>query len=109
MCSLSEKYFEMNKKQCREALDIYKRFLVRMERVSEFLKVAEVSEALYFAIVNVVAFVVVAPSLLWQCRLTSAVHVLFHVEREKIKINVCLRFQWFFFFFFFFFCSKKTI
>ena len=46
--SLSEKYFEMNKKQCREALDIYKRFLVRMERVSEFLKVAEVSyQAIY--------------------------------------------------------------
>ena len=39
---ISEKYFEMNKKQAREALDIYKRFLVRMERVSEFLKVAEV-------------------------------------------------------------------
>ena len=38
----------MNKKQCREALDIYKRFLVRMERVSEFLKVAEVSyQAIY--------------------------------------------------------------
>ena len=33
----------MNKKQCREALDIYKRFLVRMDKVSEFLKVAEVS------------------------------------------------------------------
>ncbi len=33
----------MNKKQCREALDIYKKFLVRMERVCEFLKVAEVS------------------------------------------------------------------
>ena len=26
-----------------EALDIYKRFLVRMDKVSEFLKVAEVS------------------------------------------------------------------
>ena len=39
---ISEKYFEMNKKQAREALDIYKRFLVRMDRVSEFLKVAEV-------------------------------------------------------------------
>lgn len=33
----------MNKKQCREALDIYKKFLVRMDKVSEFLKVAEVS------------------------------------------------------------------
>ncbi len=57
MCNLScahfsEKYFEMNKKQCREALDIYKRFLVRMERVSEFLKVAEVSViGIYHALV----------------------------------------------------------
>lgn len=31
----------MNKKQCREALDLYKKFLIRMDRVSEFLKVAE--------------------------------------------------------------------
>ena len=36
-----EKYFGMNKKQCREALDLYKKFLIRMDRVSEFLKVAE--------------------------------------------------------------------
>lgn len=40
--NLLEKYFDMNKKQCREALDLYKRFLVRMDRVGEFLKVAEV-------------------------------------------------------------------
>lgn len=33
----------MNKKQCREALDLYKKFLIRMDRVGEFLKVAEVS------------------------------------------------------------------
>ncbi|KAL5011159.1 hypothetical protein ScPMuIL_013464 [Solemya velum] len=39
--NLLEKYFDMNKKQCKEALDIYKKFLVRMDRVSEFLKVAE--------------------------------------------------------------------
>ena len=31
----------MNKKQAREALDIYKRFLIRMDRVGEFLKTAE--------------------------------------------------------------------
>jgi hypothetical protein len=37
----TEKYFEMNKKQCKEALDLYKKFLVRMDRVAEFLKVAE--------------------------------------------------------------------
>ncbi|XP_076031346.1 phosphatidylinositol-binding clathrin assembly protein lap isoform X17 [Oratosquilla oratoria] len=39
--NLLEKYFEMNKKQAREALDCYKKFLIRMDRVSEFLKVAE--------------------------------------------------------------------
>ena len=31
----------MNKKHAREALDIYKRFLIRMDRVGEFLKTAE--------------------------------------------------------------------
>ncbi|XP_060573860.1 phosphatidylinositol-binding clathrin assembly protein LAP-like isoform X9 [Ruditapes philippinarum] len=39
--NLLEKFFDMNKKQCKEALDIYKKFLVRMDKVSEFLKVAE--------------------------------------------------------------------
>ncbi|XP_050300731.1 phosphatidylinositol-binding clathrin assembly protein LAP isoform X5 [Anthonomus grandis grandis] len=39
--NLLEKYFDMNKKQCKEALDVYKKFLVRMDRVAEFLKVAE--------------------------------------------------------------------
>ncbi|CAG9769882.1 unnamed protein product [Ceutorhynchus assimilis] len=39
--NLLEKYFDMNKKQCKEALDIYKKFLVRMDSVAEFLKVAE--------------------------------------------------------------------
>lgn len=32
----------MNKKHARDALDIYKKFLIRMDRVAEFLKVAEV-------------------------------------------------------------------
>lgn len=39
--NLLEKYFEMNKKHCREGLDLYKRFLARMEDVGEFLKIAE--------------------------------------------------------------------
>ena len=38
----TEKYFDMNKKQCKDALEIYKRFLVWMDKVSEFLKTAEV-------------------------------------------------------------------
>ncbi|CAF3189946.1 unnamed protein product [Rotaria socialis] len=41
MINLLEKYFDMNKKQCREALDIYKKFLDRTDKVSNFLKVAE--------------------------------------------------------------------
>ncbi|XP_041107138.1 clathrin coat assembly protein AP180 isoform X2 [Polyodon spathula] len=39
--NLLEKFFEMKKGQCKEALEIYKRFLTRMTSVSEFLKVAE--------------------------------------------------------------------
>ncbi|KAL0868692.1 hypothetical protein ABMA27_008138 [Loxostege sticticalis] len=39
--NLLEKFFDMNKKNCREALDLYKKFLIRMDRVGEFLKVAE--------------------------------------------------------------------
>ncbi|XP_076357673.1 phosphatidylinositol-binding clathrin assembly protein LAP-like isoform X2 [Tachypleus tridentatus] len=39
--NLLEKFFDMNKKYCREALDVYKKFLIRMDHVAEFLKVAE--------------------------------------------------------------------
>ncbi len=42
----SEKYFDMNKKNARDALDLYKKFLIRMDRVAEFLKVAEASTLL---------------------------------------------------------------
>ena len=48
--NLLEKYFDMNKKQARDALDLYKKFLVRMDRVGEFLKVAEVKDSLFFII-----------------------------------------------------------
>uniref|UniRef100_A0A8C6SVU5 Phosphatidylinositol-binding clathrin assembly protein n=1 Tax=Neogobius melanostomus TaxID=47308 RepID=A0A8C6SVU5_9GOBI len=43
--NLLEKYFDMKKTQCKEGLDIYKKFLTRMTRISEFLKVAEVTNA----------------------------------------------------------------
>ncbi|XP_055794511.1 phosphatidylinositol-binding clathrin assembly protein isoform X2 [Salvelinus fontinalis] len=39
--NLLEKYFDMKKGQCKDALDIYKKFLYRMTKLSEFLKVAE--------------------------------------------------------------------
>ncbi|XP_024916155.1 phosphatidylinositol-binding clathrin assembly protein isoform X5 [Cynoglossus semilaevis] len=39
--NLLEKYFDMKKNQCKDALDIYKKFLCRMTKLSEFLKVAE--------------------------------------------------------------------
>jgi len=46
--NLLEKYFDMNKKQARDALDLYKKFLVRMDRVGEFLKVAEVCHLIIY-------------------------------------------------------------
>lgn len=38
----SDKFFDMPKKECKAALDLYKKFLIKMEKVAEFLKVAEV-------------------------------------------------------------------
>jgi len=37
------KFFEMPRKQCKAALDIYKKFVANMEVVAKFLAVAEVS------------------------------------------------------------------
>ena len=54
---LSEKYFDMNRKQCKQGLAHYKKFIVRMDGVSKFLKVAEVkptSRALSSSAVDVV-------------------------------------------------------
>ncbi|RMC07482.1 hypothetical protein DUI87_16955 [Hirundo rustica rustica] len=45
-----EKYFDMKKNQCKEGLDIYKKFLTRMTRISEFLKVAEAPSSLLDAL-----------------------------------------------------------
>ncbi|XP_059739840.1 phosphatidylinositol-binding clathrin assembly protein [Bos taurus] len=39
--NLLDKYFDMGKKQCRESLDIYIKFLDRMTKLAQFLKVAE--------------------------------------------------------------------
>lgn len=39
----------MKKNQCKDALDIYKKFLYRMTKLSEFLKVAEV---LFYFFIN---------------------------------------------------------
>ncbi|XP_020745204.1 prefoldin subunit 3 isoform X1 [Odocoileus virginianus] len=39
--NLLEKYFDMGKRQCRESLDIYIKFLERMTKLGRFLKVAE--------------------------------------------------------------------
>jgi phosphatidylinositol-binding clathrin assembly protein len=41
--NLLEKFFDMNKKNAKEALEIYKKFLERTDTVSAFLKVAEAS------------------------------------------------------------------
>lgn len=39
--NLLAKFFEMNRKQCKEAFDLYKKFVVRMEGVGKFFQVAE--------------------------------------------------------------------
>ncbi|XP_061103735.1 phosphatidylinositol-binding clathrin assembly protein-like isoform X5 [Conger conger] len=48
--NLLEKYFDMKKSQCKDALDIYKKFLYRMTKLSEFLKVAEAPSSLLEAL-----------------------------------------------------------
>ncbi|KAK5880096.1 hypothetical protein CesoFtcFv8_023157 [Champsocephalus esox] len=39
--NLLEKYFKMKKSECKEALEIYKRFLTRVTKIGEFMKMAE--------------------------------------------------------------------
>ncbi|XP_041720712.1 clathrin coat assembly protein AP180 isoform X5 [Coregonus clupeaformis] len=39
--NLLEKYFKMKKGDCKEALEIYKRFLTRVTKIGEFMKLAE--------------------------------------------------------------------
>lgn len=44
--SRAEKYFKMKKSDCKEALEIYKRFLTRVTKIGEFMKLAEVRDNL---------------------------------------------------------------
>ncbi|KAM4522305.1 clathrin coat assembly protein AP180-like isoform 8-T10 [Odontesthes bonariensis] len=39
--NLLEKFFKMKKSECKEALEIYKRFLTRVTKIGEFIKLAE--------------------------------------------------------------------
>ncbi|XP_072528786.1 clathrin coat assembly protein AP180-like isoform X2 [Salminus brasiliensis] len=39
--NLLEKYFKMKKSDCKDSLDIYKKFLTRVTKISEFMKIAE--------------------------------------------------------------------
>ena len=41
--SILEKYYDMNKENCKESLEIYKKFLTRTDLVSKFLTVAKAS------------------------------------------------------------------
>lgn len=40
----AEKYFKMKKSDCKESLEIYKKFLNRVTKISEFMKIAEVGQ-----------------------------------------------------------------
>ncbi|KAI7792153.1 putative clathrin coat assembly protein AP180 [Triplophysa rosa] len=39
--NLLEKYFKMKRSECKESLEIYKKFLTRVTKISEFMKIAE--------------------------------------------------------------------
>ncbi|XP_027029825.1 phosphatidylinositol binding clathrin assembly protein b isoform X9 [Tachysurus fulvidraco] len=79
--NLLEKYFDMKKIQCKEGLDIYKKFLTRMTRISEFLKVAEQVGIDRGDIPDVSQFTVCAPSSL----LDALEQHLASLEGKKVK------------------------
>ncbi|XP_028820696.1 phosphatidylinositol-binding clathrin assembly protein-like isoform X2 [Denticeps clupeoides] len=79
--NLLEKYFDMKKVQCKEGLDIYKKFLPRMTRVSEFLKIAEQVGIDRGDIPDLSQFTVCAPSSL----LDALEQHLASLEGKKVK------------------------
>ncbi|XP_068440511.1 phosphatidylinositol binding clathrin assembly protein b isoform X12 [Clinocottus analis] len=79
--NLLEKYFDMKKIQCKEGLDIYKKFLTRMTRISEFLKVAEQVGIDRGDIPDLSQFTVCAPSSL----LEALEQHLASLEGKKVK------------------------
>ncbi|XP_053095837.1 phosphatidylinositol binding clathrin assembly protein b isoform X9 [Pangasianodon hypophthalmus] len=79
--NLLEKYFDMKKIQCKEGLDIYKKFLTRMTRISEFLKVAEQVGIDRGDIPDLSQFTVCAPSSL----LDALEQHLASLEGKKVK------------------------
>ncbi|XP_041089014.1 phosphatidylinositol binding clathrin assembly protein a isoform X15 [Polyodon spathula] len=79
--NLLEKYFDMKKVQCKEGLDIYKKFLTRMTRISEFLKVAEQVGIDKGDIPDLSQFTVCAPSSL----LEALEQHLASLEGKKVK------------------------
>lgn len=44
----------MKKSECKEALEIYKRFLTRVTKIGEFMKLAEVASAVLFLLTHIV-------------------------------------------------------
>ncbi|XP_029704105.1 phosphatidylinositol binding clathrin assembly protein a isoform X13 [Takifugu rubripes] len=79
--NLLEKYFDMKKVQCKEGLDVYKKFLTRMTRISEFLKVAEQVGIDRGDIPDLSQFTVCAPSSL----LDALEQHLASLEGKKVK------------------------
>ncbi|XP_042074799.1 phosphatidylinositol-binding clathrin assembly protein isoform X2 [Haplochromis burtoni] len=79
--NLLEKYFDMKKVQCKEGLDLYKKFLTRMTRISEFLKVAEQVGIDRGDIPDLSQFTVCAPSSL----LDALEQHLASLEGKKVK------------------------
>lgn len=53
----TEKFFKMKKSECKEALEIYKRFLTRVTKIGEFMKLAEVLIILLLHVLFLVSLV----------------------------------------------------
>lgn len=69
----------MNKKQCRDALDLYKKFLIRMDRVGEFLKVAEVSYTHGSNVKTAVAAVNAKLTAYFLCRMSASIRETYQI------------------------------
>lgn len=93
-----EKYFDMKKNQCKDALDIYKKFLYRMTKLSEFLKVAEVHEHTLFSQENdkyLISFELFCPVCVSQEHaasqyIISTYKIMFFLQRDYVlRTQLC--------------------
>jgi len=84
------KFFEMPRKQCKAALDIYKKFVANMEVVAKFLAVAEVS--LLALQLFLLSFFLSFFLCLFVCFLLSFIHAFIHSFIHSFFFSYLLQF-----------------